>query len=181
MCVCVCSFVQNSSQSSLTDAFEELDGTDSGLLLQPQPTKVHRGGTHTLTHYIFCILIILLDYAANRLDSYVLKICSIVSICIVFESSVCLFIASISNGSPSTLRNPHRAEEESLTEEYTGKHVHFIQIHNIQLVPGLDIYVKVGVCVGSWWMWSVTDGARSLLIQREATNLNTLLLIYLML
>lgn len=37
------------------------------------------------------------------------------------------------------------------------------------------------VCVGGSWMWTVTDGARSLLIQREATNLNTLLLIYLML
>ncbi|XP_026782564.1 GRAM domain-containing protein 2B isoform X1 [Pangasianodon hypophthalmus] len=93
----------NSSQSSLTDAYEELDGTDSGLLPQPPPTKLHR--------------------------------------------------ASTSNGSPPPLRSPLREGDESPTEEHTG---------------------------GSW-MWSVTDGARSLLIQREPTNLNTLLLIYLML
>ncbi|XP_053368800.1 GRAM domain-containing protein 2B isoform X2 [Clarias gariepinus] len=93
----------NSSQSSLSDAFEELGGTDSGLLLQPAPIKLHK--------------------------------------------------ASISNGSPQTLRSPQREEEETPTEEYTG---------------------------GSW-MGNVTDGARSLLIHREATNLNTLLLIYLML
>ncbi|XP_046713136.1 GRAM domain-containing protein 2B isoform X2 [Silurus meridionalis] len=93
----------NSSQSSLTDAYEEVDGTDSGLLLQPPPTKLRR--------------------------------------------------ASTSNGSPPMLRNPHRVQDQSSTEEYTG---------------------------GSW-MWSVTDGARSLLIQREAASLNTLLLIYLML
>ncbi|XP_027015347.1 GRAM domain-containing protein 2B isoform X1 [Tachysurus fulvidraco] len=93
----------NSSQSSLTDAYEELDGTDSGLLLQPPPTKPHR--------------------------------------------------ASISNGSPPTQRSLHKEVDESHAEEHMG---------------------------GSW-MWSVTDGARSLLIQREATNLNTLLLIYLML
>ncbi|KAG7327495.1 hypothetical protein KOW79_009101 [Hemibagrus wyckioides] len=93
----------NSSQSSLTDAYEELDGTDSGLLLQPPPTKLHT--------------------------------------------------ASISNGSPPTRRSPHSEEDESQAEEH----------------------------MGSSWMWSVTDGARSLLIQREATSLNTLLLIYLML
>ncbi|GAA6104066.1 GRAM domain-containing protein 2B isoform X3 [Tachysurus ichikawai] len=87
----------NSSQSSLTDAYEELDGTDSGPLLQPAPAKLHR--------------------------------------------------ASISNGSL------HKEVDESHVEEHMG---------------------------GSW-MWTVTDGARSLLIQREATNLNTLLLIYLML
>ncbi|XP_026091326.1 GRAM domain-containing protein 2B-like isoform X4 [Carassius auratus] len=34
---------------------------------------------------------------------------------------------------------------------------------------------------GSWWVWSVTDRARSLLVQREVNNLNTLLLIYLIL
>ncbi|XP_026109474.1 GRAM domain-containing protein 2B-like isoform X2 [Carassius auratus] len=34
---------------------------------------------------------------------------------------------------------------------------------------------------GSSWVWSVTDRARSLLIQREISNLNTLLLIYLIL
>ncbi|XP_018938938.2 GRAM domain-containing protein 2A-like isoform X2 [Cyprinus carpio] len=34
---------------------------------------------------------------------------------------------------------------------------------------------------GSSWVWSVTDRARSLLIQREVSNLNTLLLIYLIL
>ncbi|XP_053491123.1 GRAM domain-containing protein 2B isoform X2 [Ictalurus furcatus] len=92
----------NSSQSSLTDACEELDGTVSGLLLQPSPTILHG--------------------------------------------------APISNGSPSNLRSPRR-DDESPTEEHTG---------------------------GSW-IWSVTDGARSLLIQRGATNFNTLLLIYLML
>ncbi|XP_060797262.1 GRAM domain-containing protein 2B isoform X2 [Neoarius graeffei] len=91
----------NSSQSSLTDAYEELDGTDSGLLLQPPASKLKD---------------------------------------------------SVSNGSHPTLRSPHR-ERQSLTEEYTG----------------------------ASWMWNVTDGARSLLIQREATNLNTLLLIYLIL
>ncbi|XP_016328755.1 GRAM domain-containing protein 3 isoform X2 [Sinocyclocheilus anshuiensis] len=34
---------------------------------------------------------------------------------------------------------------------------------------------------GSSWVWNVTDRARSLLIQREISNLNTLLLIYLIL
>ncbi|XP_067271389.1 GRAM domain-containing protein 2B isoform X2 [Pseudorasbora parva] len=34
---------------------------------------------------------------------------------------------------------------------------------------------------GSSWVWSVTDRARSILIQREVSNLNTLLLIYLIL
>ncbi|XP_059399194.1 GRAM domain-containing protein 2B-like isoform X2 [Carassius carassius] len=34
---------------------------------------------------------------------------------------------------------------------------------------------------GSWWVWSVTDRARSLLVQREVNNLNTVLLIYLIL
>ncbi|TRY60383.1 hypothetical protein DNTS_025786 [Danionella cerebrum] len=34
---------------------------------------------------------------------------------------------------------------------------------------------------GSWWVWSVTERARSLLIQREINNLNTLLLVYLVL
>ncbi|XP_050950842.1 GRAM domain-containing protein 2B isoform X1 [Labeo rohita] len=34
---------------------------------------------------------------------------------------------------------------------------------------------------GSSWVWNVTDRARSLIIQREVSNLNTLLLIYLIL
>ncbi|KAK9967130.1 hypothetical protein ABG768_001543 [Culter alburnus] len=34
---------------------------------------------------------------------------------------------------------------------------------------------------GSSWVWNVTDRARSLLIQREVSNLNTLLLVYLIL
>ncbi|KAK7136571.1 hypothetical protein R3I93_016796 [Phoxinus phoxinus] len=34
---------------------------------------------------------------------------------------------------------------------------------------------------GSSWVWTVTDRARSLLIQREVSNLNTLLLVYLIL
>lgn len=34
---------------------------------------------------------------------------------------------------------------------------------------------------GSWWVWSVTERARSLLIQREMNKLNTLLLVYLIL
>lgn len=93
----------NSSQSSLTDAYEELDGADSGLLLQPPPTRLNKG--------------------------------------------------TLSNGSPPALRVPHREQDESSTEEYSG----------------------------ASWVWSVTDRARSVLIQREATNLNTLLLIYLML
>lgn len=51
MYVCV---LQNSSQSSLTDAYEELDGTDSGLLLQPPASKLKgERETHTLAHYIF--------------------------------------------------------------------------------------------------------------------------------
>ncbi|XP_026888137.2 GRAM domain-containing protein 2B isoform X1 [Electrophorus electricus] len=87
----------NSSQSSLTDAFEELDGSSSGLLLQPPPSRHNRG--------------------------------------------------TVSNASPLG------EQDESSTEEYSG---------------------------GSW-VWSVTDRARSLITQREATNLNTLLLIYLML
>ncbi|KAI4896842.1 hypothetical protein NFI96_016904 [Prochilodus magdalenae] len=93
----------NSSQSSLTDACEELDGADSDLTPQPPPTRLNRG--------------------------------------------------TVSNGSPSTLRVPQREQDESSTEEYSG----------------------------TSWVWSVTDRARSVLIQREATNLNTLLLIYLML
>ncbi|KAL7867085.1 hypothetical protein AOLI_G00148990 [Acnodon oligacanthus] len=93
----------NSSQSSLTDAYEELDGADSDLVLQPPPTR------------------------ANR--------------------------STVSIGSPSSLRVPLREQDESSTEEYSG----------------------------TSWVWSVTDRARSVLIQREATNLNTLLLIYLML
>ncbi|XP_066504090.1 GRAM domain-containing protein 2B [Hoplias malabaricus] len=93
----------NSSQSSLTDAYEELDGADSGLVLQFPPTRFNRG--------------------------------------------------PVSNGSSSTLRVSHREQEESSTDEYTV----------------------------TSWVWSMTDRARSVLIQREATNLNTLLLIYLML
>lgn len=54
----VCVLLQNSSQSSLTDAYEELDGTDSGLLLQPPPTKLHTGGRKDrLTLYIRYIII----------------------------------------------------------------------------------------------------------------------------
>lgn len=34
---------------------------------------------------------------------------------------------------------------------------------------------------GGSWVWNVTGRARSLLIQREVSNLNTLLLIYLIL
>ncbi|TSK53737.1 GRAM domain-containing protein 2B [Bagarius yarrelli] len=92
----------NSSQSSLTDAYEEPDGTDSGLLLQPPPAKPHK--------------------------------------------------ALITNGSPPMQRSPKRDDQAQAEERMGGS-----------------------------WMWSVTDGARSLLTQREATNLNTLLLIYLML
>ncbi|XP_017548805.1 GRAM domain-containing protein 2A isoform X1 [Pygocentrus nattereri] len=95
--------LENSSQSSLTDAYEELDGADSDLVLQPPPTRVNR--------------------------------------------------SRVSNGSPSSLRVPHREQDESFTEEYPG----------------------------TSWVWSVTDRARSVLIQREATSFNTLLLIYLML
>lgn len=104
-----------------------------------------------------------------------------------FFNQVCvLFIASISNGSPSTLRSPHRAEEESLTEEFTGKaHTHYTRIyHKDRYWTGYScegVCVCVCACVGGSWMWNMTDGARSLLIQRQATNLNTLLLIYLML
>lgn len=47
----------------------------------------------------------------------------------------------------------HETPDESSSEEYTG----------------------------SSWVWNVTDRARSLLIQREISNLNTLLLIYLIL
>ncbi|XP_010895853.1 GRAM domain-containing protein 2B [Esox lucius] len=34
---------------------------------------------------------------------------------------------------------------------------------------------------GGWWVWSMTENARSLLVQREACNLNTLLFVYLIL
>ncbi|KAL1023309.1 hypothetical protein UPYG_G00039030 [Umbra pygmaea] len=34
---------------------------------------------------------------------------------------------------------------------------------------------------GGWWVWDVTEGARSLLVQRDVSSLNTLLFIYLML
>lgn len=91
----------NSSQSSLTDAYEELDEPDSGILLQ----------------------------------------------------SAKVTTASLPNGNPPSLRISHREQAERRTEENSG----------------------------GWWTWSVTDAARSFFIQREAPNLNTLLLIYLML
>ncbi|XP_051550675.1 GRAM domain-containing protein 2B-like isoform X2 [Myxocyprinus asiaticus] len=53
----------------------------------------------------------------------------------------------------STIRSALLEQDESSTEEYTG----------------------------SSWVWNVMDRARSLLIQREVSNLNTLLLIYLIL
>ncbi|XP_043079361.1 GRAM domain-containing protein 2B isoform X2 [Puntigrus tetrazona] len=51
------------------------------------------------------------------------------------------------------IESPPQTPDESSSEEYTG----------------------------SSWVWNVTDRARSLLIQREISNLNTLLLIYLIL
>ncbi|XP_062868580.1 GRAM domain-containing protein 2B [Trichomycterus rosablanca] len=93
----------NSSQSSLTDAYEELDGPGSGLVMQPPTATLDKG--------------------------------------------------SVPNGSPTTLRASPREQDDSSTEEYSR---------------------------GSW-MWNMTDRARSVLIQRQATNLNILLLIYLLL
>ncbi|KAL2090219.1 hypothetical protein ACEWY4_014907 [Coilia grayii] len=60
---------------------------------------------------------------------------------------------TLTHASQSTLRNSHREHDDSSSiEEYSGS-----------------------------WMWSVTDRARSLLVQREPSSLNTLLLIYLIL
>ncbi|KAL1252017.1 hypothetical protein QQF64_019813 [Cirrhinus molitorella] len=55
--------------------------------------------------------------------------------------------------SPSMTLGSPQMQDESSSEEYTG----------------------------SSWVWNVTDRARSLVIQREVSNLNTLLLIYLIL
>uniref|UniRef100_A0A9J8BX66 Si:zfos-943e10.1 n=1 Tax=Cyprinus carpio carpio TaxID=630221 RepID=A0A9J8BX66_CYPCA len=55
--------------------------------------------------------------------------------------------------SPSATHGSPQTPDESLSEEYRG----------------------------SSWVWNVTDRARSLLIQREISNLNTLLLVYLIL
>ncbi|XP_051979472.1 GRAM domain-containing protein 2B-like isoform X2 [Xyrauchen texanus] len=56
-------------------------------------------------------------------------------------------------GTHSVTRSALQEQDDASTEEYTG----------------------------SSWVWNVTDRARSLLIQREVSNLNTLLLIYLIL
>ncbi|KAK1805898.1 hypothetical protein P4O66_012950, partial [Electrophorus voltai] len=114
----------NSSQSSLTDAFEELDGSSSGLLLQPPPSRHNRG--------------------------------------------------TVSNASPLG------EQDESSTEEYSGK-THIPRTKEICQGSLCSGCLWTYLFPGGSWVWSVTDRARSLITQREATNLNTLLLIYLML
>lgn len=59
----------------------------------------------------------------------------------MFKSSMCLFLASISNGCPQTLRSPQREEEETPTEEYTGK------IHTHRTLA----YCMVGSCARYSW------------------------------
>ncbi|XP_030647492.1 GRAM domain-containing protein 2B [Chanos chanos] len=93
----------NSSQSSLEDCYDQLDGEDSSLLQSSPSTRLTRD--------------------------------------------------ALANGNHPTLRRSHREVDESSVEDYSG----------------------------ASWMWSMTGRARSLLIQRETSNLNTLLLIYLIL
>ncbi|XP_062412073.1 GRAM domain-containing protein 2B [Sardina pilchardus] len=62
---------------------------------------------------------------------------------------------TLTHTSRSTLRSSHREHDDSSSiEEYSG---------------------------GGSWVWNVTDRARSLLVHREPSSLNTLLLIYLIL
>lgn len=67
--------------------------------------------------------------------------------CTVFESSVRLFLASVSNGSPPTLRSPHR-EDQSSTEEYMGKaRTHRAHTHTYYMTGYWAGYLCEGVCV----------------------------------
>ncbi|XP_077439879.1 GRAM domain-containing protein 2B isoform X2 [Vanacampus margaritifer] len=63
------------------------------------------------------------------------------------------------NGKGSTFKCLHRQPSESSSSEDD--------------VPVSD--------AGGWWVWNVTEKAKSLLVQREASTLNTLLFIYLIL
>ncbi|KAM3875628.1 GRAM domain-containing protein 2B [Diretmus argenteus] len=96
----------NSSQSSLDDSFDQYDGCDPQLLLDP---PLHR---------------------PNR--------------------------DPVPNGNGSTFRSLHTQHSSSSSSE------------------------ELSVSGGSW-VWSVTEKAKSLLVQREASTLNTLLFIYLIL
>ncbi|KAJ7993496.1 hypothetical protein DPEC_G00273020 [Dallia pectoralis] len=92
----------HSSQSSLEDSFNQLDGSEPKLFLEPPPLKTHRG--------------------------------------------------LVPNGEHSS-RSTHSMQNESSSDDLSG----------------------------GCWVWSITENARSLLVQRDASNLNVLLVIYLIL
>ncbi|XP_041695913.1 GRAM domain-containing protein 2B [Coregonus clupeaformis] len=93
----------NSSQSSVEDSFDQLDGSEPKLFLDSPPPSPH--------------------------------------------------IDLVPQGSSCSPRSTHTQQSDSSLEDLSG---------------------------GSW-VWSVTEKARSILIQREASSLNTLLFIYLIL
>ncbi|XP_070817701.1 GRAM domain-containing protein 2B isoform X2 [Chaetodon trifascialis] len=96
----------NTSQSSLDDSFDQLDGCESQTLQEPRVHRPHR--------------------------------------------------EAVPNGNGSAFRSLHLQQSDSSSSE------------------------ELSVSGGSW-VWNVTEKAKSLLVQREASTLNTLLFIYLIL